>query len=106
VAPRLPDSASWDAHRDAAADLMIATVDAYAPNFKHSVLGRQIMRPLDLERTFGLVDGDIFTARSTWARCSRRGLCSAVPIIAVRPGPLYVRCRHASRRRPHRRAGP
>ncbi|NNG21719.1 phytoene desaturase family protein [Telluria aromaticivorans] len=60
VAPQLPDGASWDAHRDEVADLMIDTVDRYAPNFKQSVLGRQIMSPLDLERTFGLVGGDIF----------------------------------------------
>jgi phytoene dehydrogenase-like protein len=60
VAPELPDGASWDDHRETVADLMIATVDAYAPNFKQSVLGRQIFSPLDLERTFGLVGGDIF----------------------------------------------
>ncbi|MGI4843212.1 MAG: phytoene desaturase family protein [Janthinobacterium lividum] len=60
VAPQLPDGASWDAHREEVADLMIATVDRYAPNFKRSVLGRQILTPLDLERTFGLVGGDIF----------------------------------------------
>ena len=59
VAPELPDG-SWDDHREAVADLMIETVDRYAPNFKRSVLGRQIMSPLDLERTFGLVGGDIF----------------------------------------------
>jgi len=59
VAPQLPHGASWDAHREAVADLMIDTVNAYAPNFKAAVLGRQIMSPLDLERTFGLVDGDI-----------------------------------------------
>jgi phytoene dehydrogenase-like protein len=60
VAPQLPDGESWDSHRDAVADLMIDTVNAYAPNFKAAVLGRQIMSPLDLERTFGLVGGDIF----------------------------------------------
>jgi phytoene dehydrogenase-like protein len=60
VAPELPDGASWDDHRETVADLMIATVDAHAPNFKQSVLGRQIFSPLDLERTFGLVGGDIF----------------------------------------------
>jgi phytoene dehydrogenase-like protein len=60
VAPELPDGASWDDHRDTVADLMIETVDRYAPNFKASVLGRQIMSPLDLERTFGLIGGDIF----------------------------------------------
>jgi len=59
VAPQLPDGASWDTHREAVADLMIDTVNAYAPNFKAAVLGRQIMSPLDLERTFGLVGGDI-----------------------------------------------
>ena len=31
-----------------------------APGFADAVLGRQIMSPLDLERTFGLVGGDIF----------------------------------------------
>jgi len=59
VAPELPDG-SWDDHRETVADLMIDTVDAYAANFKRSVLGRQIFSPLDLERTFGLVGGDIF----------------------------------------------
>jgi phytoene dehydrogenase-like protein len=60
VAPALPNGASWDDHREEVADLMIETVNSYAPNFKAAVLGRQIMSPLDLERTFGLVGGDIF----------------------------------------------
>jgi phytoene dehydrogenase-like protein len=60
VAPQLPNGESWDDHRETVADLMIDTVTAYAPNFKASVLGRQIMSPLDLERTYGLIGGDIF----------------------------------------------
>ncbi len=60
VAPSLPDGSSWDEHRDAVADLMIRTVDAHAPGFAASVLGRQILSPLDLERQFGLIGGDIF----------------------------------------------
>ena len=60
VAPVLPDGASWDRHRDEVADVMIDLVNSHAPNFKASVLGRQIMSPLDLERTFGLIGGDIF----------------------------------------------
>jgi phytoene dehydrogenase-like protein len=60
VAPVLPNGASWDDHREQVADLMIDLVNSHAPNFKASVLGRQIMSPLDLERTFGLVGGDIF----------------------------------------------
>ena len=60
VAPVLSGGRSWDDHRDEVADLMIATVDRYAPGFKESVLGRQIKSPLDLERDFGLIGGDIF----------------------------------------------
>jgi phytoene dehydrogenase-like protein len=60
VAPQLPDGASWDDHRDEVADLMIATVDNVAPGFAASVIGRQILSPLDLERQFGLLGGDIF----------------------------------------------
>ena len=60
VSPTLSGGRSWDDHRDEVADLMIATVDAHAPGFKASVLGRQVNSPLDLERTFGLVGGDIF----------------------------------------------
>jgi phytoene dehydrogenase-like protein len=60
VAPELPGGRSWDDHREEVADLMIATVDQYAPGFRASVIGRQILSPLDLERQFGLLGGDIF----------------------------------------------
>ncbi|HVA63364.1 MAG TPA: hypothetical protein VNF74_06550 [Terriglobales bacterium] len=39
---------------------MIATVNHCAPNFQRSVLGRSILSPLDLERTFDLTGGGIF----------------------------------------------
>jgi phytoene dehydrogenase-like protein len=58
-APALADGRSWDDEREAAADTIIDTVDAVAPNFRASILGRTILSPLDLERTFGLVGGDI-----------------------------------------------
>jgi phytoene dehydrogenase-like protein len=60
-----PGGSSWDDHRDTVADLMIATVDHYAPGFAASVIGRQIKSPLDLERDFGLVGGDIFHGKLT-----------------------------------------
>jgi phytoene dehydrogenase-like protein len=60
VAPELPDGKSWDDHRDIVADLMIATVERYAPGFAASVVGRKVLTPLDLERDFGLLGGDIF----------------------------------------------
>jgi phytoene dehydrogenase-like protein len=73
VAPHLPDGSSWTDCRDTVADLMIDTVERYAPGFKRSVIGRQAFSPLDLERVFGLVGGDIFHGALTldqlfWAR--------------------------------------
>jgi phytoene dehydrogenase-like protein len=59
VAPTLPGGVSWDSAKGEVADLMIATVDRFAPGFAASVVGRQVLSPLDLERTFGLVGGDI-----------------------------------------------
>ncbi len=59
-APELPENASWDANREVAAELILDTVNEYAPNFRASVLGVQMLSPLDLERDFGLVGGDIF----------------------------------------------
>jgi phytoene dehydrogenase-like protein len=64
-APELPDGRSWDEAREAAADDVIATVEAYAPGFARSVLGREILSPLDLERRFGLVGGDIMHGAMT-----------------------------------------
>jgi phytoene dehydrogenase-like protein len=65
VAPRFSDGSAlsgtnWHQHRDTVADLMIDTVDALAPGFKASVITRQCLSPLDLERIFGLPNGDIF----------------------------------------------
>ena len=73
VAPQLPDGKSWSEHREQVADLMIATVERYAPGFTASVLGRQALTPLDLEQVFGLSGGDIFHGALTldqlfWAR--------------------------------------
>ncbi|MFO1465015.1 MAG: NAD(P)/FAD-dependent oxidoreductase [Steroidobacteraceae bacterium] len=59
VAPVLPNGMSWDDQREKVADLMIDLVNEHAPNFKASVLGRQSLSPLDLEREFGLIGGDI-----------------------------------------------
>lgn len=62
--PQLPVGAdgktrSWDEERETAADLIVGTVEKFAPGFAKSVIARQIHSPLDLERKFGLVGGDI-----------------------------------------------
>ena len=47
--------------RDEVADLMIATVESPSRRTSRaSVLGRRVLSPLDLEREFGLIGGDIF----------------------------------------------
>jgi phytoene dehydrogenase-like protein len=78
VAPELPDGRSWDSARDEVADLMIATVDKHAPGFAKSVVARQVLSPLDLERTFGLVGGDIMHGRLTLDQ-----LFSARPVLGA-----------------------
>ncbi len=50
----------WDRHRDTVADLMLETVERLAPGFRASVLGVRALSPLDLEREYSLVGGDIF----------------------------------------------
>ncbi len=64
-APELPDGRSWADHREEVADLVIDTVNEYAPNFKQSVLGRMVMTPQDLEDKFGLIGGDIMHGAMT-----------------------------------------
>jgi phytoene dehydrogenase-like protein len=66
----------WDRHRKTVAELMISTIDGYAPGFKASVLGYEAHSPLDLERKFGLVGGDIFHGK-----LSLDQLFSARPVL-------------------------
>jgi len=46
--------------REAVTDFIIDTVNAYAPNFRDSIVGRSALSPLDLEERFALAGGDIF----------------------------------------------
>ncbi|MDP9147658.1 MAG: NAD(P)/FAD-dependent oxidoreductase [Acidobacteriota bacterium] len=51
---------TWDDQREAFGDNVIDTIAEYAPNIKSVIAGRQILTPLDLEREFGLTQGNIF----------------------------------------------
>jgi len=51
---------TWDDQREAFGDNVIDTIAEYAPNIPDIVVGRQILTPLDLEREFGLTQGNIF----------------------------------------------
>ena len=56
---------TWDDHRDRFGDAVIDTLSAYAPNLKDRILHRQVLTPLDLEREFGLTEGNIFQGELT-----------------------------------------
>jgi phytoene dehydrogenase-like protein len=56
---------NWDDLKDKFADRCFDIVQEYAPNFKRSVIARQILSPLDLERTFNLTGGNIFQGAMT-----------------------------------------
>src|SRR3982075_2171494 len=51
---------NWDDQREAFGDNVINTIAEYAPNIKDIIIHRQIVTPLDLEREFGLSEGNIF----------------------------------------------
>jgi phytoene dehydrogenase-like protein len=51
---------TWDDKREAFGDNVIDTISEYAPNIKDIIVGRQILTPFDLEREFGLTQGNIF----------------------------------------------
>ncbi|XP_004625590.1 pyridine nucleotide-disulfide oxidoreductase domain-containing protein 2 isoform X1 [Octodon degus] len=69
----------WDEQeRNAYADKVFDCIEAYAPGFKGSVVGRDILTPPDLERVFGLPGGNIF-----------HGAMSLDQLYFARPMPLH-----------------
>jgi phytoene dehydrogenase-like protein len=57
--------APWDSHREAFGDTVVNTIAQYAPNLKDRILHRQVLTPLDIERDFGLSEGNIFQGELT-----------------------------------------
>jgi phytoene dehydrogenase-like protein len=51
---------TWDDQREAFGNNVIDTVSEHAPNIKSIIIGKQVLTPLDLEREFGLTQGNIF----------------------------------------------
>jgi len=56
---------NWDEKRDEFGDTVIDTIAEHAPNIKDLILHRQVLTPLDLERDFGLSEGNIFQGELT-----------------------------------------
>ena len=56
---------TWDEKREKFGDTVIDTVAEYAPNLRDIILHRQVLTPLDIERRFGLSEGNIFQGELT-----------------------------------------
>ena len=73
----LADGGVWDdARREALGDTVLDTLAEYAPGIRDHVLHRQVLTPLDLEREFGLSEGNIF-----------HGELTPDQLFFMRPGP-------------------
>lgn len=51
---------TWDEKRELLGDRVVKKIAEYAPNVPNSIIARQVLTPLDLERTYGLTEGNIF----------------------------------------------
>ena len=56
---------TWDEIKEKFADRCFDILEEYAPGFKKSVIARQVLSPLDLERTFNMTGGNIFQGAMT-----------------------------------------
>src|SRR5450432_3749423 len=73
---------NWDDQREEFGDTVIDTIAEHAPNIKDLILHRQVVTPLDLEREFGLSEGNIF-----------QGELSLEQLFFLRPVPGWAQFR-------------
>jgi phytoene dehydrogenase-like protein len=79
---KLRPGLNWDDQREAFGNTVIDTISEYAPNLKSIILNKQVLTPLDLEREFGLSEGNIF-----------QGELSLEQLFFLRPVPGYAQFR-------------
>jgi phytoene dehydrogenase-like protein len=78
--PYRPAEGSWDGLREELGDRVLARIGTFAPGLPASVVARQVLTPLDLERTYGLTEGNIF-----------HGDIAADQLFHMRPVPGWAR---------------
>jgi phytoene dehydrogenase-like protein len=89
-APYRLAAGSWDEQKEAFADRCVELLDRHAPGFRASVLEREVLSPLDLERRFGLTGGNIFQgAMPLWQLSFMRPLPGYADYRTAVPG-LYL----------------
>jgi phytoene dehydrogenase-like protein len=79
---KLRPGLNWDDQKEAFGNNVIDTISEYAPNLKNIILGKQVVTPLDLEREFGLSEGNIF-----------QGELSLEQLFFLRPVPGWAQFR-------------
>ncbi len=79
---KLRPGLNWDEQKEAFGNNVIDTIAEYAPNIKNIILNKQVLTPLDLERDFGLSEGNIF-----------QGELSLEQLFFLRPVPGYAQFR-------------
>ncbi len=77
-----PELGSWDDNREAFGDAVVDRIAEFAPNIRDVILFRNVQTPLDIERTIGLTEGNIF-----------QGELSLEQLFFNRPVPGYARFR-------------
>ena len=77
-----PELGSWDDQREAFGDAVVDRIAEFAPHIRDVILDRQVITPLDIERTIGLSEGNIF-----------QGELSLEQLFFNRPVPGYARFR-------------
>ncbi|HET7828279.1 MAG TPA: NAD(P)/FAD-dependent oxidoreductase [Candidatus Limnocylindrales bacterium] len=79
-----PELGTWDDNdnREKFGDAVINRIAEFAPNIRDIIIGRQVLTPLDIERTIGLTEGNIF-----------QGELSLEQLFFNRPVPGYARFR-------------
>jgi len=73
---------TWDENRELLGDRVVKKIGEYAPNVPAAIVARQVLTPLDLERTYGLTEGNIF-----------HGDLSLEQLFFMRPVPGWARYR-------------
>jgi phytoene dehydrogenase-like protein len=77
-----PSLGTWDENREAFGDTVVDRIAEFAPGIRDIIVGRQVLTPLDIERTIGLTEGNIF-----------QGELSLEQLFFSRPVPGYARFR-------------
>jgi phytoene dehydrogenase-like protein len=79
---KLAPGLDWDTEKEAFGKTVVDTIAEYAPNLKEIIIQKQVVTPLDLEREWGLSEGNIF-----------QGELSLEQLFFLRPVPGWAQYR-------------